>query len=797
MKLSYRTLHDYVDFDLTPAELADKLTMAGLEVEEIETLGKIPDGVVVAKILSRSKHENSDHLSICKVDAGNEILQIVCGAPNCDAGSVVPLARIGTVFPDGESSFTIRKSKIRGAESFGMMCSERELGLSDDHGGLMILPQDWKLGAPLQAYVPTDTVYTVEITPNRPDWLSYYGVARDIAALTGGALHFPKIEDLLADSGPYMDFVSVEAPELCPCYKARRFTNVRIQDSPDWLKNALRAVGIRPINNIVDITNFVMMELGCPLHAFDVRNLAGGRIVVRRAAPGETIVALDGQTYDLSTDDLVIADSEKPVAIAGVMGGEYSGVMPDTTEVVLESAWFDPASVRATSRRLGLSTDASYRYERGVDRGIVDAAGKRAAELIITLAGGRPAGWAKAEEPMPSPRIIDMKYERIRSLLGMEVPNARIDEILVRLGFERVRDSASGSSFAVPTWRALDVKEAADLAEEVARIHGLDKLPDVPIKATQADFEKDAFRRIEELRTQLASAGLFEIVSVSMLDEAGATKDGVFEPSDLIRMSNPISSDLAVMRPSLLPGLLNAVRYNVSRKNPNLGLFEIGRAFCANPAKFPEERDELALAVTGCVHPERYSSERCIQLDFFDLKGVLEAILMKRRLADYEFVPTEDPRFVRTCCAKLLIDGKEAGVLGEVAPNLTKGMRLNSKLFVAIVQLSCLFSAKERSPYYVPVSLYPSVTRDIAFLAPSSMTNRQVLDFVAKEKIPFLESASIFDVFEGEALGPGRKSLAYSFVFRSSERTLTDDEVNALYEKLRRRLAEGLNVELR
>ncbi len=797
MKLSYRTLHDYVDFDLTPAELAEKLTMAGLEVEEIETRGKIPEGVVVAKILSRAKHENSDHLSICQVDAGGETLQIVCGAPNCDAGNVVPLARIGTVFPDGDSTFTIRKSKIRGAESFGMMCSERELGLSEEHGGLMILPQDWKIGAPLQDYVPTDTVYTVEITPNRPDWLSYYGVARDISALTGGALHFPRIEDLLMDSGACMDFVSVEAPDLCPFYKALKFTNVKIQESPDWMKDALRAVGIRPINNIVDITNFVMMELGCPLHAFDLRYLAGERIVVRRAAQGESIVALDGQTYKLTPDDLVIADAQKPVAIAGVMGGEYSGIMPDTTDMILECAWFDPATVRATSRRTGLSTDASYRYERGVDRGMVEAAGKRAAELIITLSGGRPAGWAHAEEPMPSPRVIDMKYDRIRSLLGMDVSNARIDEILTSLGFERVRDSVSGSSFAVPTWRALDVKESADLAEEVARIHGLDKLPDVPIKATQADFDKDAFQRIEELRTQLAYAGLFEIVSVSMMDEEGATKDGEFAASDLIRVSNPISAELAVMRPSLLPGLLNAVRYNVARKNPNMGLFEIGHAFCANPEKFPEERDELAIGITGCVHPERYSTERCIQLDFFDLKGVLEAILMKRRLASYAFVPAEDPRFVRTCCAKLLIDGKEAGVLGEVAPFLTKGMRLSSKLFVAIVQLDRLFAAKERSQYYMPISLYPSVTRDIAFIAPTSLTNGKVLEFIRKERIPYLESASIFDVFEGKTLGPGRKSLAYSFVFRSSERTLTDEEVNELYEKLRRRLAEGLKVELR
>ncbi|MBR4718097.1 MAG: phenylalanine--tRNA ligase subunit beta [Lentisphaeria bacterium] len=800
MKLSLYRLKQYIDISLSPEELANALTMAGLEVEEIETVGRIPDGVIVAKILSRRKHENSDHLSICEVFTGSETLQIVCGAPNCDTGNIVPLATIGTVFPDGEGgTFTIKKGKIRGVESFGMMCSAKELGLSEDHKGLMLLPGTFEIGKPLQEYVPTDTVYTLEITPNRPDWLSYWGVARDIAALVGGEVKFPAPENVPTNlAGDWSNLVTVEAPDLCPLYTARVIRNVKVAESPAWLKASLAAIGIRPINNIVDITNFVMMELGEPLHVFDMRFLKGERLVIRRAKENESITALDGKKYDLTEKDLVIADTEKPVAIAGVMGGEYSGVVSDTTDVVLESAWFDPASVRATSRRLGLSSEASYRFERGADRAMIVPASMRAAQFIRELASGDVVSpLVTVAEPEPPVRIIDLKYDRVRSLLGMDVGNRRIDDILHSLGFATVRQSESGASFSVPTWRELDVMGPADLAEEVARIHGLDKLPDVPIKATQSDISGDAILPITHLREQLADVGLYEIVSNSMMSEASAIRGGIFEPADLIRPNNPISLDLAVMRPSLLPCLLDAVRYNIARKNYDLGFFEIGHVFCANQAKFPEERDEIGIAITGCAHPERYSKERGMTMDFFDLKGILESVLARRRLSSFSFVPATDPRFSPACCAELVIDGKKAGVLGQAADELTKGMRLNTPLFIALIQLDVLFGASVKSEYYVPVSQFPSVSRDIAFIAPAKLRNQDVVDFIRKLHLPHLESVSIFDVFEGKAIGEGKKSLAYSLVFRSPDRTLTDDEVNVLYEKVRKNLAEGLGVELR
>ena len=801
MKISLNWLKNYIELQKSPEELARILTMAGLEVEEIATLGNIPDGVVVARILSREKHPNSDHLSICQVDAGNgNVYQIVCGAPNCDAGKVVPLATLGTVFKEEDGSdFVIKKAKLRGVESFGMMCSERELGLSENHDGLMILPDDWKLGDPLGNYIEKDTVYTVEITPNRPDWLSHWGVMRDVWALCGGRRSFPAAQ-LPSVSGfeSWNTLVTVQAPDLCPEYTARVIRGVKVAESPDWLKKRLNAVGIRPINNIVDITNFVMMEFGEPLHAFDSRFLKDKKIVVRRAADKETIVALDGKKYELDNSMLVIADAEKPVAIAGIMGGEYSGIMPDTTEVILESAYFNPTSVRLTSRKLGLTSDASYRFERGVDPDMLETASNRAAALILELAGGElVSDLIRFNNSRPDhPRIL-CTFSKINSLLGLELSNREMVDIFRKLGLGISDVGDDTCVVTIPGFR-MDIKENADLAEEVARIYGLDNLPARRVNAVQAHpFSEDDWAPFEQLRNQLIAAGLDDTVNVSMVDEKSALTDLLFEADDLMKMNNPISLDLAVLRPSILPGLLACVKRNVARKNTDLALFEIGHVFCKNPAKYPEERDELAIVMTGRAHPERYSAERAVQFDFFDIKGVLESVLENRRLKSVEFKPASDPRFVKGVCAELFIDGKKAGVLGKLNDKMTRGMRLQSDVMAAVIQLSVLFGAEGKSIDYEPVSQFPPITRDVAFLAPKELDNQQVLDFIAAQKIPNLVKAEIFDLFSGAPLPEGAKSMGYTLTFRSMEKTLTDAEVNAAHEKLRDALAKKLGVELR
>ena len=796
MKISFKWLKRYLDLPLTPDELAAKLTMAGLEVEGIERAGSVPEGVVTAKILSREKHANSDHLSVCKVDKGDEVLQIVCGAPNCDAGNIVPLATIGTVFPDGDGTFTIKKGKLRGVESFGMMCSARELGLGNDHDGLMILPPETKLGIPMNDLLDPDVVYDCSVTPNRPDWLSHFGVARDLAALLDSEIRenplaLPEALDNVPEDPA---LVSVEAPDLCPLYAARVVQGIRVGESPDWMKQALLSAGIRPISNLVDITNYVMMETGVPLHAFDIRNLKGGKIVVRRARSGESIVALDGKKYDLTQDNLCICDEEKPVAIAGVMGGEYSGIQNDTETVVLESAFFDPDSIRLTSRKLGLATDASYRYERGVDREAVLAAGRRALSLILELAGGNYTARCVAEAPKPEPRKITADFNRIRALLGMDVDDARIVRILDKLGF---RKETAENVFTVPSWRIYDAMGEADLAEEVARIHGLDKLPDVHIRAMTADYGLDAFKVLEGLRADLTKCGLDEIVCGSLIDEKSATADGIFEPGDLLRLNNPISLELAIPRPSLLPGMLATVKRNAARRCCDLAFFELGHVFCANPAKFPEERDELVIAMTGRRHPERFSAESREVVDFYDLKGVLETLMDLRRVKSFSFESAEDPRFVKGVCAVLKIAGRQAGVFGKFVPALTRGFKLQTPVFGAVIQLENLLSAPERSILYQPVSQFPVTARDVAFLAPRDLENKAVLDFIRNAHVPNLESVELFDVFEDESLGAGKKSMAYSLVFRAADRTLTDEEVNQAHERLRGKLEKGLGVELR
>lgn len=801
MKISLNWLSDHITLNSTPEELAATLTRAGLEVEEIISTATVPQGVVTAKILSREKHPNSDHLSICKVDPGTgEPLQIVCGAPNCDAGNIVPLATIGTTFkdPDGGKDFTIGKGKLRGVESFGMMCSARELGLSNEHDGLMILPPDTPLGQSVADMFKGDTVYSLELTQNRPDWLSHWGVARDVYALQGGELRFPAADLPAANvTEDFSRLVTVEAADLCPKYTARVIRGVTVGESPEWMRKRLEAIGIRPINNIVDITNYVMMELGLPLHVFDRALLKEGRIVVRRAGENESITALDGKKYDLSPEMLVIADAEKPVAIAGVMGGEYSGVLDSTRDVVLEAAYFNKTSVRMTSAKLNLSSDASHRYERGADPGMVEKASARAAALILELAGGELVSdlISVAAPAEPLPRIL-CRYGRIRNLLGMEVADLEISTIFSKLGMEVEPVNAESCYVIPPTYRA-DVTMEADLAEEVARIHGLDKIPDVPVNAVKcADFSADTFAPVAAVRDALVSTGLCECLGTSMIDEKTALLDYDFTKEDLVAPINPISLDLAILRPSLLGGMLATVKRNISRKNTNLALFEIGNCFCKNPEKYPEERQEVVIALTGQRHPERFSGERSELYDFYDLKGLIETFLEERGNPNYTVRPCDDKRFTKGECAELVLDGKRAGVFGRIHASLVKGMRLQTPLYIAVFQLSNLLTASKKPVYYKPISLFPSTSRDVAFLAPADMENETVISFIKRSKVPNLVDVQLFDIFSNESMN-GKKSMAYSLTFRSGERTLTDDEVNKAHEKLRARLEHGLGVELR
>ena len=593
---------------------------------------------------------------------------------------------------------------------------------------------------------------------------------------------------------PAPGLVTVEAPDLCTRYIGRLIRNVKIGPSPEWIQKSLESVGLRPINNVVDVTNFVMMELGQPLHAFDLAKLKEGRVIARRAKSGEKITTLDGKNLTLEPRHLVIADAEKPMALAGVMGGEYSGVTEETTDVLLESAVFFSSNIRATSRELGISSDSSYRYERGVDWDMAELASKRAAQLILETAGGELGSEAvDVNTGRPAEKVIPCRFDRVRALIGTQVSNERIVEIFRTLHLKADDVTETGCVVTAPLFR-LDLEREADLIEEVARIDGLDRIPEIAVTGKICgSIREDAYLPLETLRNKIISLGFYECLHYSTVNRESALSDSRFTDSDLIRLKNPISLELAIMRPSLLGEMLGTIERNISRRNLTLKLFETGKAFCRNPELFPEERFELCMALTGLKHPEQYSDELKAQYDFYDMKGTLESLFELMNIRRYRFVPVEDGRFRKGRAAEVQIEGKKAGAFGELAPSLVKGWRTTYPIFIAQLDMATLLAADHGVGYYVPFSLFPATSRDVAFVAPAGLTHADVLEFIRKAKPADLESVRLFDIFEKD----GRKSMAYQLTFRNRERTLTDAEVNSRFEKLREKLKNELKVELR
>ena len=801
MNISKKWLSDYVAVNCDDATLCHKLTMAGIEVEKVETASTVPAGVVAAKIMSRDVHPNSDHLSVCQVFNGKETIQIVCGAPNCDAGKIVPLAQIGTVFSTPEGEFKIKKSKLRGVESNGMMCSEEELGLGSDNSGLMILDDSIAPGTPFEELYPGDTFMELEVTPNRPDWLSVWGIARDVSCLLGTEAKLPEISITESNDAPRADLVTVEASDLCHRYIGRVIRDVKVGPSPAWLVERLESVGLRSINNIVDVTNFVLMELGQPLHAFDLDKLEEGRVVARRAVAGEKIITLDGSELELDENCLVIADAKKPMALAGVMGGEFSGVTETTTSILLESAVFQPSNIRATSRRLGISSDSSYRFERGVDYDMAELASVRAVQLILEVAGGKLEGKAlDINTGRPQEAVIPCKFENIRTRIGSGVTNERIEEIFrtLHLGVSDV--TSEGCVVTAPLFRR-DLLREADLVEEVARIDGLDKIPEIAVagKCCHPQSE-DAWMPLQKLRHLAAGLGFYECVHYSIGSVANFLSDSRFSEDDLVKLDNPLSPEMSVMRPSLLGGLLGAVERNIARGNRTLALFELDRCFCANAQKFPEERNELAFVLTGLRHPERFSAELKENYDFYDLKGALESLFELLNITNYRFALLEnDDRFRAGHACAIVLEGKTAGAFGELNKKFTSNWRTVYPVFAAQIEVAAILQAASRGvAKYKAAPQYPATSRDIAFVASADLSCGDIIDFIRRKKLQNLESVQLFDIFEDDALkAKQQKSMAFSLTFRNSERTLKDDEVNAAVEKLRNALANELKVELR
>ncbi len=741
MKVSLNWLREFVEFDENA--LADLLTRAGVEVEGVEKRGVALDKVVVARIVRSERHPNADRLSVCQVDDGSgQPRQIVCGARNFQAGDKVPLALPGAILP---GDFRIKASKLRGVESEGMLCSARELELAEDAEGLLILPATARTGAPLAELFPPDTVLDIEVTPNRPDLLSHGGMAREIAALTGKPWKGLDSQAIVHDGGAD---VRVEAGAECPLYSATRVANVNVGPSPDWLRKKLEAIGSRPINNIVDATNFVMFERGQPLHAFDAGKIEGG-IVVRFAREGEEFLALDGRKYILGSRDLVIADSRRVVALAGVMGGEDSGVTGSTTEVILESASFDPAHVRRTARRLGLRSESSHRFERGVDIGNILPSAGRALELM----GGAVTGVGIAGNPVRQRREVVLRYARCDALLGTAVGDDRIDRILTGFGLKK------GAGWEIPSYRN-DLAREVDLIEEVMRVVGMEVIPSKTTARFAASSDADrAYDRDMALRRTLAALGFFEARTLSLVSEG------------FRRVRNPLNEEQSALRSSLLPGLLRAVETNARFGTKDVRLFELGRVFGAE-----EETTHVALVMTGASGERSWRDPHPRQADLFDLKGVLAAA----RLGEIAFEKADGDSL------DVLLDGRRAGRAGQAAAVLFAELELPAAAEGA-GKGSCR-----------AVGIYPAIARDIALVLPEEIPHGRVLEILRKGNEPLLERAELFDLFsDPEKLPAGKKSLAYSLTYRAKDRTLTADEANAAHARLKELLKAGLDVQFR
>lgn len=794
MNVSLQWLGDHVDFsEYSISQLDELLTFAGIEVEGIESL---PGHLVVAQILSSDKHPDAEKLSVCQVDDGSgKPRQIVCGAKNYQVGDKVPLALPGCVLGSGDGkTFEIKEGKLRGVDSLGMMCSAKELGLAADADGLLILSPDLKPGTPMAEVYPA--VFELEITPNRPDCLSHLGVARELAALAKkplkGRAHYGETQTPFRVAKA--DEVRLESA-ACPYYTARIIRGVKVTESPGWLKQKLESIGLRPINNLVDITNYVLMETGQPLHVFDLAKLEGG-IVVRQAAEGETFLALDGKEYTLEGEDLVIADAKKAVAIGGVMGGEDSGVTETTTDVLLEAAYFNPQSVRRTGRRLGLHSDSSYRFERGVDPLQVAGVSEFATKLILELAGGKAdaellvAGCA-GEGPKP----VALDNDFCRQVIGAEIPDATIDGILASLGLEK-----TGGAWKIPSFR-LDLMRPIDLVEEVARVHGLDGIPATTM-ATFASASKadEAYDFLRSLQNRLASLGFHEarnlkLISGTQLADDLATSHRGMSP---VRLKNPLNDEQDYLRPGIVPGLLASASRNVRFGNADLRLFEAGRVFVASPKGEEIEHEHLALLMTGARVPRSWADNKPKDLDLHDLRGALEAICP----AGLNFVPVEDGRMLCACSIEIG-SGKKAvkiGLAGIVPPARARELDLKATVLVAEINLKKLAAAVKSEIQFADLPKFPGSTRDVAMLVAGELSAGEVAAFFESHEEPLLISAELFDVFtdpSGAKLAPDQKSLAYSLLYRAPERTLEAAEVEAAHAKLLDSLRRSLNVEFR
>ena len=820
MNVSYKWLKEYVDFDLTPEEVCAALTSEGLEVDALEEVQSIKGGLkglYVGKVLTCEMHPNSDHLHVTTVDLGKDTpSQIVCGAPNVAAGQKVIVADLGCVLYDGDKEFQIKKSKLRGVESCGMICAEDEIGIGSSHDGIIVLPDDAVVGTPAAEYyhLESDWLIEIDITANRADALSHWGVARDLYAwlVQNGyqtSLHRPDCEAFKVDNHDLPIEVTIENSEACKRYACVSLTGVEVKESPDWLKNKLTTVGLRPINNIVDITNYVMMAYGQPLHCFDADMVTGHHIIVKDKNEGKKFVTLDGEEHILGEHDLAICNAEEPMCIAGVFGGKGSGTYETTKSVVLESAYFHPTWIRKSARRHGLSTDSSFRFERGIDPNGTIYALKQAAILCQQLAGGKVSMEIKDVYPNPIGDFkVDLKYDYVNQLIGKEIGSETIKSIVASLDMKIESENSDGLQLSVPPFR-VDVQRPCDVVEDILRVYGYNNV-EIPTQLKSSlviKGEEDQKHKLENLvGEQLVGCGFNEIMNNSLTKAAYYDGLNHYDAKQLVTMMNPLSSDLNVMRQTLLFGGLESIAHNANRKNPNLRFFEFGNCYQYDPEKQNDddpiraytEETHLGIWLTGkrvegsWAHANEDSS-------FYELKAYVENVLRRIGVQPGMMVlkPSENNIFDKA----LVIEnrgGKKMVEMGVVSRQLQKKAGIDNPVYFADLNWNVLMKViRKNKVEFSEISKYPAVSRDLALLLDENIEFRQIEEIARQTERKLLKSVELFDVYEGKNLPAGKKSYAVNFILQDETKTLNDKQIDAIMQKLIQNLKKQLNCELR
>ena len=820
MEISYKWLKEYVDFDLTPQETADALTSCGLEVdalEEVQTIKGGLKGLYVGKVLTCELHPNSDHLHITTVDLGKaEPQQIVCGAPNVAAGQKVIVADLGCVLYDGDKEFVIKKSKLRGVESLGMICAEDEIGVGTSHDGIIVLPEDAPVGQPAAEYyhLESDWIIEIDITANRSDALSHWGVARDLYAWLkrnghATSLHRPDCSEFAVDNNDLPIDVEIENTEACKRYACVSISGCEVKESPEWLQNKLKVIGLRPINNIVDITNYVMMAYGQPMHCFDADMVKGSKIVVRTQPEGTKFVTLDGEEHTLGEHDLSICNAEDPMCIAGIFGGKGSGTYDTTKNVVLESAYFHPTWIRKSARRHGLSTDASYRFERGIDPNGTIYALKQAAILCKQLAGGKVSMEIKDVYPNPiSDARVQLDFEYVDRLIGKKIGNDMIRSIVESLDMKIVSETETGLELDVPAYR-VDVQRPCDVVEDILRIYGYNNV-EIPTQLksslTILDDADKAYHHQNVISEQLVGCGFHEILNNSLSKTAYYTELNKYTEETTVKVMNPLSNDLGVMRQSLLFGGLESICRNINHKMPNLRFFEFGNCYHYSPEKKNDE--DPIKAYTEEMHLGMWTTGKRVEgswahadekASFYELKAYVMNIFTRLGVNPGIVVTeTSDNNIFGKALALKARSGKVLCEMGTVCHKLLKKMDIDQDVFYADINWDNVMRAiKKNEVLYHDISKFPSVSRDLALLIDKSVEFEQIEQIARQTEKKLLKSVELFDVYEGKNLPEGKKSYAVNFILQDETKTLNDKQIEAIMTKLINNLKQKLNAELR